>query len=589
MARALGDITNGSPSVGPGGMEKASGEKSIEVQQRGDWVPKIKYDYTVYNADTQEAREAAAGASGVPAWAANAEKYEWSEEFGDVGPAHPELEKQLFGNEHLVRSGSQFERIKEINVLQEGLVRINPVRYFEDAGLHPIMMRNIELCRYDVPTPIQAYCLPAILKGYDIIACAQTGSGKTAAFLVPTLSKLMGKAKRLAAPRPNAARFNPETDAVRAEPLLLVVAPTRELVTQIFDEARRFCYRSMLRPCVIYGGAPIHDQRLELQKGCDVLVATPGRLRDFMSKTHLLSLHRLKYTIIDEADEMLNVDWSDDLKAIMSGAKGVANSDGDRTYMMFSATFPKEARELAREFMAKDHVRIRVGRAGSTTQNVQQKIVYALDHLKKQALYDLIASLPPVRTIIFVNSKRTADFLDDYMFNMDFPSTSIHADRTQREREDALNAFRKGKTPILIATGVSARGLDIGEVMHIVNYDLPSVEHGGIDEYIHRIGRTARIGNTGEATSFYNERNEDIAEALVKILLESKQEVPEFLQQYVPEGGHEGVPKLVWDDESDLEEAVDNVEQGEVVEEVVPVEEVEPAAVGASKEPEAQW
>ena len=121
-----------------------------------------------------------------------------------------------------------------------------------------------------------------------------TGSGKTAAFLVPILSKLMGKAKKLAAPRPNAARFNPDTDAVRAEPLVLVVAPTRELVTQIFDEARRLCYRSMLRPCVVYGGAPVRDQVFELQKGCDILIGTPGRLLDFMNKTHLLSLHRLK-------------------------------------------------------------------------------------------------------------------------------------------------------------------------------------------------------------------------------------------------------------------------------------------------------
>lgn len=172
------------------------------------------------------------------------------------------------------------------------------------------MLENVKLCGYNNPTPIQAYCLPSVLKGIDIIGVAQTGlchallgkgetnkitgSGKTAAFLIPTLSKLMGKAKKLAAPRPNLTKPWTREDGVRAEPLILVVAPTRELATQIFDEARRLCYRSMLRPCVIYGGAPTGEQMDELRKGCDVLIATPGRLMDFMGRGHLLSLSRVK-------------------------------------------------------------------------------------------------------------------------------------------------------------------------------------------------------------------------------------------------------------------------------------------------------
>jgi ATP-dependent RNA helicase DDX3X len=146
------------------------------------------------------------------------------------------------------------------------------------------------------------------------------GSGKTAAYLIPTLSKLMGKAKKLAAPRPNPATYREGIDKpIRAEPLLLVVCPNRELATQIFDEARRFCYRSMLRPCVLYGGGPVVEQLSQIQKGCDVLIATPGRLCDFIDRPHALSLHRIKYMIIDEADEMLNADWESELKKIMSG------------------------------------------------------------------------------------------------------------------------------------------------------------------------------------------------------------------------------------------------------------------------------
>lgn len=220
---------------------------------------------------------------------------------------------------------------------------------------------------------------------------------------------------------------------------------------------------------------------------------------------------------------------------------------------MFSATFNKNARKLARDYMAEDHMRLRVGRAGSTHSNIKQSIVYVDETLKKQALYDLLFSMPPSRTLIFVNTKRQADLLDDYLFNLDLPSTSIHADRTQREREDSLRAFRIGTAPILVTTGVTARGLDIKNVMHVVNYDLPKAIHGGIEEYVHRIGRTARIGNEGLATSFYNNGNEDIAEDLVKILLEAKQAVPDFLQSYAPSDGN-----LKWNDDTDDEKADDD-------------------------------
>jgi ATP-dependent RNA helicase DDX3X len=163
--------------------------------------------------------------------------------------------------------------------------------------------------------------------------------------------------------------------------------------------------------------------------------------------------------------------------------------------MMFSATFPKQMRDLAKEHLAHDHVRIRVGRAGSTHENIKQDIVWVEPHMKRQCLKDLLLSIPPARTIIFVNSKRAADELDDFLYNGGFPCVSIHADRTQREREDCIRAFRAGKSPIMIATGVSARGLDIRNVMHVVNYDMPSPQYGGIEEYTHRIGKSSSRQN----------------------------------------------------------------------------------------------
>ncbi|GFG25183.1 ATP-dependent RNA helicase ded1 [Aspergillus udagawae] len=507
-------------------------EASNLAREKG-WVPPEQYDYAKYNTGPAEEPEEVTEQSQIPEWAAKAAKYEWNDEFGDVGPPNKDLEDMLFRNEFINRAGLKIGNLQKIDVIAESRERPNPVKNFDDAGLHPIMRENIRLCNYEVPTPIQAYAIPAVLTGHDLIAIAQTGSGKTAAFLIPVLSQLMGKAKKLAAPRPNLANgFNPSVDAVRAEPLVLIVAPTRELSTQIFDEARRLCYRSMLRPCVVYGGAPVREQREELQKGCDILIGTPGRLLDFMDKPHVLSLRRVKYTIIDEADELLLSDWESDFTKIMSG--GDVNEDADHRYMMFSATFNRECRRLARKFLAEDHVRIRIGRPGSTHINVDQTIIYAEDHLKKQCLYDLLLAMPPSRTLIFVNTKTQADFLDDFLYNMGLPSTSIHSDRTQREREDALRSFRSARCPIMVATGVSARGLDIKNVMHVVNFDLPSTAHGGITEYIHRIGRTARIGNEGLATSFYNDRNSDIAPDLVKILIESGQKVPDFLESYKP-------------------------------------------------------
>jgi ATP-dependent RNA helicase DDX3X len=207
----------------------------------------------------------------------------------------------------------------------------------------------------------------------QVVADNHLGSGKTAAYLIPALSKLMGKAKKLAAPRPHLANgFNQMEHGVRAEPLILIIAPTRELCCQIFDECRRLCYRSMLRPCVAYGGGPMREQMLELSKGCDILVGTPGRLIDFMSRPHVLSMNRCRFFVIDEADEMLHDDWEEEMTKLLSG--GDTSEDADRRYMLFSATFDKSMRKLAKKYLENNHVRIRIGRAGSTHINVKQNV-----------------------------------------------------------------------------------------------------------------------------------------------------------------------------------------------------------------------
>ncbi|KAK0717099.1 P-loop containing nucleoside triphosphate hydrolase protein [Lasiosphaeria miniovina] len=512
------------------------------------WAPLTPYDYN-NEAPTE--------------WDGNAAVYHWDGELGEVGPEHADLEIQLFGPPNRRQSqGIDFSKIASIELYQEGPVRVKPISKFEDAGLHPVMLRNVELSGYKIPTPIQRYCIPAINMGYDVIAVAQTGSGKTAAYLIPILNKLMGKAKKLAAPRPNPVTYRPGIDApVRAEPLVVIVCPSRELAVQIFNEARKFCYRTMLRPCVVYGGGPMHDQVDQLQKGCDILVASPGRLVDFIERPHLLTLRRVRYMVIDEADEMLETAWSDELNKIMTGGE---QEEGNIKYMLFSATFPKEARDLAATHLAENYVRLRVGRAGSTHENIKQSVVFVDPSMKRQALFDLLHSLPPTRTIVFVNSKRAADEVDDFLFNKGMPCASIHSDRTQKEREAAMRAFRAGTSPLLVATGVTARGIDVRNVMHVINYDMPSLDYGGIEEYTHRIGRTGRIGHRGLATSFYCDRDEPIASVLTRTLLETNQEVPDFLQQYIPEGDARTNLKFEADSDFDETEAAETGDDGGV-------------------------
>nr|OQO29638.1 hypothetical protein B0A51_02246 [Rachicladosporium sp. CCFEE 5018] len=510
----------------------ANSEEFKTKAEEAGWGAKIPVDYEIYN--QRGGNFADYMGKGVV--------YEWSDDFGDVAPELPELEQHLFGGEFRIRRGGNYKAL-EMQVTTEGPKALAPARTFPTAGLHPVMLDNVvNKCQYPEPTPIQQYTIPAVLQGNDVIAVAQTGSGKTAAYLIPVLSRLMGKAKKLCAPK-----ARPQGPGVRAEPLVVVVVPTRELAIQVFDETRRLCYRSMLRPVVAYGGLPLGQCLDELSKGCDVLIASPGRLCDLMERPAALTMSRIKYTILDEADEMLHDDWQEELGKIMAG--GDANEDADHTYLMFSATFPAPLRKLAREYMADHHYVLRVGRAGSTHKNVQQTVIYVDRDRKRDALFNLLYTSDPARTLIFCNSKAAVDQVDDFLYNRHLPTTSIHSGRSQREREDSIRAFRSGKAPILIATGISSRGWDVANIAHVINYDLPSAMHGGINEYVHRIGRTARMGHKGLATSFYNDRDEELAQALVNVLAESGSDIPEFLTHLQPEDG----AAIAFDDDSDDE------------------------------------
>lgn len=415
-----------------------------------------------------------------------------------------------------------FEIYDEIPVETSGKDCPPPIERFADIDLGPSLQKNIKLAKFDRPTPVQKYSLPIVMKGRDLMACAQTGSGKTAAFLFPMIAYLLSTTPPDMSNSPFGRR--------KIFPLSLVLAPTRELACQIYDEARKFSYRTGLRSVVVYGGAHISQQLRDLERGCDILVATPGRLVDIIERARV-SLSSIRYLVLDEADRMLDMGFEPQIRRIVE-QEDMPRS-GERQTLMFSATFPKEIQRLAASFLY-DYIFLAVGRVGSTTDLVTQKFVKVDENDKQEMLLDIINSVQGL-TIIFVETKRKADMLEDFLIRERFSATSIHGDRVQFDREAALRNFSTGKTPFLIATNVAARGLDIENIAHVVNYDMPT----DIDDYVHRIGRTGRAGKPGLATAFITEENANIINKLLEILDEAGQEIPSWLDAMRHrKGGH---------------------------------------------------
>lgn len=444
-----------------------------------------------------------------------------SDDWTSLQPKNDKVEQELFGNSN---TGINFDKYEDIPVEATGDSCPKNIGTFDDCHMTEIIKHNIGLTKYDKPTPVQKYAIPIILGKRDLMACAQTGSGKTAAFLIPILNQLYEMGPFSTPNAGNGRSYNRR----KQYPIALILSPTRELATQIFDEARKFAYRSRVRPCVVYGGADVGQQMRELDRGCHFLVATPGRLVDMLERGKI-GLDSCKFLVLDEADRMLDMGFEPQIRRIVE--QDAMPITGKRQTLMFSATFPKEIQMLARDFLD-NYIFLAVGRVGSTSENITQKIVWVEEMDKRSFLLDLLNAAgldkprPDSLTLAFVETKKGADSLEEYLNKEGYPVTSIHGDRTQREREEALRSFRTGKTPILVATAVAARGLDIPNVKHVINFDLPS----DIEEYVHRIGRTGRVGNLGLATSFFNDKNRNMVRDLVDLLVETKQEMPSWLE-----------------------------------------------------------
>jgi len=346
----------------------------------------------------------------------------------------------------------EFDKYDDIPVETSGHDCPKNIETWEEIKLHPTVENNVKLAKFTRPTPIQKYSLPIVLSQRDLMGCAQTGSGKTAAFLLPVIEKLLSEP-------PHDSVVSQGGNRKKVYPAALVLAPTRELACQIYEGARKFCWKTGLKTSVVYGGTPIVNQLRELERGCDILIATPGRLVDIIDRAKV-SLQSIRYLTLDEADRMLDMGFEPQIRRIVEEED--MPPTGTRQTLMFSATFPKEIQRLAASFL-EDYIFLAVGRVGSTTDLVTQKFLRAEASDKQGMLLDLLASVKGL-TLIFVETKKTADQLEDFLQREGFPATSIHGDRDQADRLSALKTFGSGVTPYLVATSVAARGLHIENI-----------------------------------------------------------------------------------------------------------------------------
>lgn len=388
-----------------------------------------------------------------------------------------------------------------------------PFMTFQSTGFPSEILREVLQAGFSAPTPIQAQSWPIALKGRDIVAVAKTGSGKTLGYLIPGFILL----KRL--------QHNS-----REGPTVLVLSPTRELATQIQDEAIKFGKSSRISSTCLYGGAPKGPQLRELDRGADVVVATPGRLNDILEMNRV-SLRQVSYLVLDEADRMLDMGFEPQIRKI------VKQIPPRRQTLMYTATWPKEVRKIASDLLV-NPVQVNIGNTDQLVANKSiTQYVEVIPHMEKSRRLDQIlrSQEPGSKIIIFCSTKRMCDQLARSL-SRQYGASAIHGDKSQAERDSVLNDFRSGRCPVLVATDVAARGLDIKDIRVVVNYDFPT----GVEDYVHRIGRTGRAGATGSAYTFFGDQDSKYASDLVKILEGANQSVPPQLKEMALRGGYGG-------------------------------------------------
>ncbi|CAL5199994.1 unnamed protein product [Lathyrus oleraceus] len=414
----------------------------------------------------------------------------------------PHFEKNFYNESPSVRAMTEAEvneyRLRrEITV--EGKDVPKPVKSFSDAAFPEYVLEEVKKAGFVEPTPIQSQGWPMALKGRDLIGIAETGSGKTLAYLLPAIVHV------------NAQPILDPGDG----PIVLVLAPTRELAVQIQQEATKFGASSRIKSTCIYGGVPKGPQVRDLQKGVEIVIATPGRLIDMLESNHT-NLRRVTYLVLDEADRMLDMGFDPQIRKIVSQIRP------DRQTLYWSATWPKEVEQLARQFLYNPYKVI----IGSEDLKANHAIKQYVDIVPEKQKYDKLVKLledimDGSRILIFMDTKKGCDQITRQLRMDGWPALSIHGDKSQAERDWVLSEFKSGKSPIMTATDVAARGLDVKDVKYVINYDFP----GSLEDYVHRIGRTGRAGAKGTAYTFFTAANARFAKELISILEEAGQRV----------------------------------------------------------------
>ncbi|XP_076263479.1 uncharacterized protein LOC143198237 [Rhynchophorus ferrugineus] len=430
----------------------------------------------------------------------------------DINSLRP-FKKDFYVPHPAVSSRSPYEveayrNAKEITV--DGDVP-NPIQNFSEACFPDYVMQEIRNQGYDSPTPIQAQGWPIALSGRDLVGIAQTGSGKTLAYILPAIVHIN-----------NQPRLSPGDG-----PIALILAPTRELAQQIQQVATDFGRSSYTRNTCIFGGAPKGPQARDLERGVEICIATPGRLIDFLEKG-TTNLARCTYLVLDEADRMLDMGFEPQIRKIIEQIRP------DRQTLMWSATWPKEVRKLASDFMSV-YVTINIGSMQlSANHNILQIVDVCQEHEKEYKLNQLLQEIsnnsePDAKIIIFVETKKKVEQITRNIKRYGWPALCMHGDKSQQERDYVLKDFRLGKSTILVATDVAARGLDVEGIKYVVNYDYPNSS----EDYIHRIGRTGRSDTTGTSYAFFTPNNFRQAKDLVSVLKEANQVVNPKLAEMV--------------------------------------------------------
>ncbi|XP_058979555.1 ATP-dependent RNA helicase p62 isoform X2 [Musca domestica] len=429
--------------------------------------------------------------------------------------------KKDFYKEHPTVASRSYAEVQRFRDEHEITIRgnaPNPIQDFSEAYLPDYVSKEIRRQGYKAPTAIQAQGWPIAMAGHNLVGIAKTGSGKTLGYILPAI-----------------VHINNQAPLQRGDgPIALVLAPTRELAQQIQQVATEFGSSSYVRNTCVFGGAPKGGQMRDLQRGCEIVIATPGRLIDFLA-AGATNLRRCTYLVLDEADRMLDMGFEPQIRKIISQIRP------DRQTLMWSATWPKEVKQLAEDFLG-NYIQINIGSLElSANHNIRQVIDVCEESDKEEKLKSLLSEIydtseNPGKIIIFVETKRRVDHLVRFIRSFGVRCGAIHGDKSQSERDFVLREFRSGKSNILVATDVAARGLDVDGIKYVINFDYPQSS----EDYIHRIGRTGRSNTTGTSYAFFTRNNSKQSKALLDVLREANQEINPALENMVRNSRFDG-------------------------------------------------